>query len=504
MDATNITNGYERICKMGGGNHPIWPDSYKTCVQYLHEVDFDTHNAVEHKMISAVWNSLFYKTWLHFRKTYILDVDFFTSLTKIKSVKIYPSVLRTLPFNTFSVDLSGSDIFNGYILCSFDVTDKGIYCSFLTNSYEEDDNSNNKNKQFGIFLDVSDMEYDENGELYFDLSKDTEENSDISFYRKPNLVDTFKNIFNAKIYRQYKKNEKINPVLGPDFMHENDGEVLAELEEEYFANLKDVNEDTKWFLLKKALIQFAYYLCTPEPDIYETNETKRNIKRAEKLRKNMDNIEYKYTIGSRVGARIRLGRVASNDIGEAVEYSKGTMKCPHIRAAHWTHVWCGSKDNQHIEPRFIEVTFINYSLGNIDEVCNEVSDRVRQNWEGENLVCRTLDALGLKYKRQSPIVVDNRRYRFDVEVRIDGKLRYIEYDGEQHFRPVSIFGGQEGFSRTREADIVKNNYCYQNDIPLLRISYKNKGDIDKFVRNFVNDEELYQFRKNTESMYYSA
>ncbi len=500
-DALNVTNGYERIIKITRRSDPVWPDSYETCVRYLHELPMNTHNAIEHKMITNVWNSLFYKTWLYYRKTYILDADFFESLTKAKSIKIYPSVLRTIPFNTFSVDLSGFEIFNGYILCSFDVTDEGIYCSFLTNSYDEGDDSVNKNKQFGVFLDSSDMEKDENGEPYYNLSKDTEESTDISFYRALNTVDTLKNIFNNKIYKLFKKEEL--SVFDPGFILENDGERMEDAEEKYFENLKNVNEDSKWFLLKKALMQFAYYLCTPEPDVYETNETKRSIKRVEKLKKNANNIEYKYKIGSRIGARIRLGKVASNDVGEAVEYSKGTMKCPHVRAAHWTHVWCGSKGNQHIEPRFIEVTFVNYSLGNIDEVCNEVSERVRQNWEGENLICRALDALGYKYKRQSPIVVDNHRYRFDTEVKIDGRPCYIEYDGEQHFRPVSIFGGQEGFNRTREADITKNRYCYQNNIPLLRISYKDKGDIEKLVSDFVNETESHRFRKSIEEAYYS-
>lgn len=498
-DAKNIINGHEMLCRLGG-NETTWPASYSESVSMLHSIDIESvHNSLEHKLKSDVWISFFYKTWFYYRKTYILDVDFFASLTKIKEVKIYPSILKTLPFNTFSVDLSGFDIFNGYILCSFDVTDGGIYCSFLANSYDRDDAK--KYKPFGIFLSASDMEYDENNEPYFNLSKNTEEDADVTFFRKPKLVDSLKNIFTTKIVKQYKNSKE---PFGPDFAKEEYADELEKQEEEYFVELKNINEESRWFLLKKALIQFAYYLCTPKPDVYETKETRHRIKRAQNIKKDAGCIEYKYTAGSRIGMRMRIGSSASDDIGETVEYAKGTPKRPHVRGAHWTHVWCGPKDCQHVEARFVEVTFVNINLGDIDEVCNEVSDKIRQNWEGENFICRTLDAIGLDYKRQSPIIVDGHRYKFDVGLKINGRLCYIEYDGEQHFYPIEYYGGQEGFEQTRKADLIKNNYCYKKNIPLLRIPYKEKGNIDKLVKDFVNDTNIGQFNKNMEEEYYLA
>jgi hypothetical protein len=452
------------------------PETHNQCIQKLHEIDFDASNIFMHMIIKDLWNALFYKAWLDYKKTYIVDTDFFISLTKAKSVKIYPSILKTLPFDTFAVDLSGSNIFNGYILCSYDVTDEGIYCSFLTSPYNDDENEN-LNNNFGIFLDAASMQKDENEKLYFDLDKTTEEATDISFFRNTDKLLT-------KVELDAKT----------------DNGNVQETVKQYISD--NFNDNEKCFLLKKALIQLAYYLCTPEPDVQETKETKKARKNPKKRKRGT--VEYKYNIGSRIGARIRLEKTASRDIGETIEYTKGTAKCPHVRAAHWTHVWCGPKDNQHIEARFIAATFVNYSLANIDEGCNEVSDKVKQSWEGEELICRTLNALGIKYKRQAPIVVDNHRYKFDVEITVDGQSRYIEYDGEQHFRPVSIFGDQEGFNRTREADIIKNNHCYQNNIPLLRIPYKDKSNIDKLVRGFVSEAKVYQFTKDGENMYYSA
>lgn len=59
----------------------------------------------------------------------------------------------------------------------------------------------------------------------------------------------------------------------------------------------------------------------------------------------------------------------------------------------------------------------------------------------------------------------------------------IEYDGEQHFRPIDFFGGEKGFSKTKERDEIKNLYCLQNNIPLLRIAYFE--DIEEKLNNFL-------------------
>lgn len=47
----------------------------------------------------------------------------------------------------------------------------------------------------------------------------------------------------------------------------------------------------------------------------------------------------------------------------------------------------------------------------------------------------------------------------------------IEYDGIQHFKPSEIFGGDEGYKSLIKRDKIKNNYCEENNIPLIRIAY---------------------------------
>ena len=48
----------------------------------------------------------------------------------------------------------------------------------------------------------------------------------------------------------------------------------------------------------------------------------------------------------------------------------------------------------------------------------------------------------------------------------------IEFDGRQHFEPVKAFGGEEAFKHQQFKDNIKTQYCLDNNIQLIRISYK--------------------------------
>ena len=62
----------------------------------------------------------------------------------------------------------------------------------------------------------------------------------------------------------------------------------------------------------------------------------------------------------------------------------------------------------------------------------------------------------------------------------------IEYDGEQHFRPVR-FGKQkfqdtlDKFEITKKHDAIKNDYCKKNNIPLIRVPYYYFDDLEYFL-----------------------
>ena len=63
----------------------------------------------------------------------------------------------------------------------------------------------------------------------------------------------------------------------------------------------------------------------------------------------------------------------------------------------------------------------------------------------------------------------------------------IEYDGEQHFRPIKYWGGLEGFKKLIIKDGLKNLYCQENNLSLLRISYKDNiiETLEKNIKNKI-------------------
>ena len=64
------------------------------------------------------------------------------------------------------------------------------------------------------------------------------------------------------------------------------------------------------------------------------------------------------------------------------------------------------------------------------------------------------------------------KLRFDFAIFKEGTLSFLlEYQGKQHFEPVSIFGGEEGFEKLKKHDLQKENYCKENNIKLYTISY---------------------------------
>ena len=79
-------------------------------------------------------------------------------------------------------------------------------------------------------------------------------------------------------------------------------------------------------------------------------------------------------------------------------------------------------------------------------------------------------------------------------------LYLIEYDGLQHFSYNDIgWHTKERFEKTRQNDLLKNKYCFEHHIPLIRIPYNveyNLNDLKLETTRFLltpeNEEQYYQ------------
>lgn len=92
---------------------------------------------------------------------------------------------------------------------------------------------------------------------------------------------------------------------------------------------------------------------------------------------------------------------------------------------------------------------------------------------GEEKISNLLNNNNLKFIKEK-IFPNLGKFKFDFWV----ENKYIiEFDGMQHYQPVSIFGGEKTFKETQEHDKIKNQYCKDNNIPLIRIPYTQLSDM---------------------------
>lgn len=69
------------------------------------------------------------------------------------------------------------------------------------------------------------------------------------------------------------------------------------------------------------------------------------------------------------------------------------------------------------------------------------------------------------------------RYDFILFDDMNIPYRIIEFDGEQHYKPISYFGGLETFENQKKNDFIKNQYALSHNIPLVRIPYDKRDSM---------------------------
>jgi len=95
---------------------------------------------------------------------------------------------------------------------------------------------------------------------------------------------------------------------------------------------------------------------------------------------------------------------------------------------------------------------------------------------GENKIRLFLEKHNIKYIYQHVYdrCKDKRHLPFDFY--LPKYNMCVEFDGLQHFKPIEYFGGEKTLKITKKHDKIKNNYCKDNNIKLLRIRYNENID----------------------------
>ena len=103
------------------------------------------------------------------------------------------------------------------------------------------------------------------------------------------------------------------------------------------------------------------------------------------------------------------------------------------------------------------------------QICNES--------KGEKEITNILCDNNIKHIKQKTFDNCKNKHKLPFDFYLPDYNICIEFDGRQHFESVLDFGGDEQLKKTQQNDKIKNNYCKENNIKLLRIKYSD--DINK-------------------------
>lgn len=109
-------------------------------------------------------------------------------------------------------------------------------------------------------------------------------------------------------------------------------------------------------------------------------------------------------------------------------------------------------------------------------------------YKGEEKIIELLKELHINFEYQKKfdglIGLGNKHLSYDFYLPQYNLL--IEYQGEQHERPIEHFGGEKQFKKQLKHDAIKKEYTVNNNINLLEIWYYEYNKIEEILKEYVN------------------
>ena len=130
-------------------------------------------------------------------------------------------------------------------------------------------------------------------------------------------------------------------------------------------------------------------------------------------------------------------------------------------------------------------TIFNGMINSVDVICTKhglfnqiASEHMRGSGcpkcklsKGEDVISKYLDKNNIEYNIEHRFNGCKYKNKLMFDFYLPQYNMCIEYDGIQHFEPISFFGGDKSFEELKIRDDIKNKFCEDNDIKLLRIPY---------------------------------
>ena len=118
------------------------------------------------------------------------------------------------------------------------------------------------------------------------------------------------------------------------------------------------------------------------------------------------------------------------------------------------------------------------------------------NFKSEKMVGEVLDKHNIHYVSQKRFPDCKDKYTLPFDYYIPQYNIAIEYDGEQHFKPIRFHGISEKSAlmeheKCKARDKIKSNYCTDNDILLIRIPYYRKNEMESIILDKINERKAF-------------
>jgi hypothetical protein len=129
------------------------------------------------------------------------------------------------------------------------------------------------------------------------------------------------------------------------------------------------------------------------------------------------------------------------------------------------------------------ITYDKWKKGQRCKTC-QLSEKSSQ---GERMIEKTITNLIYLREYKIPECKNIKPLPFDFAIFDSNKTlkALIEFNGEQHYRPVRRFGGKKAFVNQTARDKIKIEYCSSNNIPLLIIKFDQKDSINEIIESFL-------------------
>lgn len=178
------------------------------------------------------------------------------------------------------------------------------------------------------------------------------------------------------------------------------------------------------------------------------------------------------------------------------------FECSKINKSKTTEKFINQVDKVHNYFYDYSITKYKNYLTNVDIICpihgifkQKPQDHIHskagcphcKESKGEKLVSEILKKLNVNFDTQKSYPELKHKNLLYFDFFLPDYNICIEYDGEQHFKSIPHWGGDKLFEDLKIRDNLKNQYCIDNNIKLLRLTYKEtdaeiKDKIIKYLK----------------------